>query len=190
MKTLPRFSVLSANFPAKSTMDTKALLDAIGGKVRKNLDDSVNTCALRISWCLNKSGQRIERTPGIRVYEGAVEKPNPARARQVPPDLYLVSADEMRDYMTAHYGAGSLIYDATKSPASITLGGRKVVQGLIVFDWMGRTKDFGASGHVDLFYVLDQGAAASPQFVPACVGACYWQDTKKPMKAFLWEAAP
>ena len=44
IKQLPRFSTLQLNYPSKNKYDTKALLDGIGGKVRKSFRDSVNTC--------------------------------------------------------------------------------------------------------------------------------------------------
>jgi hypothetical protein len=137
---LPRFSVLRECYPGKESMDTKALLDSIGGQVRHTFND--------------------------------------------------VSATKMKVYLDAVYGGAQLIYDARKEPHRIHLGGRKAVQGIVMFDWLGRIKDFGATGHVDLFMVLDSGAGAKPQFVPACVGHCYWQEDKQPMVAYLWEARP
>lgn len=190
MKELPRFSVLKANYPTKSQMDTKALLDAIGGQVRKSFNDSINTCAIRMSWCLNKSGHRVERVRGVPVFEGVRAPVNPRLARQLSPDLFIASAQKMKHYLENTYGPGKLIYDARKEPQRIKLGGRTAVQGIVMFDWQGAIRDFGATGHVDLFHVLDQGAAARPQFIPACVGSCFWQDEKQPMLAYLWEANP
>ncbi len=190
MKELPRFSVLVANYPAKDSFDTKALLDAIGGQVRRAFNDTVNTCAIRMSWCLNKSGQKIERRNGVPAYEGQRPPANPRIAKVVPPDLFVVSAQKMKVYLDQTYGPGLLIYDARKQPGEINLGGRKAVQGIVVFDWLGSPRDFGATGHVDLFQVIDQGKGAQPQFVPACVGHCYWQAEKQPMLAYLWEAKP
>ncbi|HEY0708405.1 MAG TPA: T6SS effector amidase Tae4 family protein [Polyangia bacterium] len=187
MRKLPRFSVLKANYPDKVAFGTKALLDTIGGDVRRQFNDAINTCALRISWCLNKSDQPIVRVPNLAFASGTKAKPDPKRNKPEPAPLYLFRASEMKTYLEAQYGPGTLIYDASVAPEKVKLGGRKAVQGIIAFDWLGRFDEFGASGHVDLFFVLDQGSAASPQFVPACAGACYWQDSKKPMKAYLWE---
>jgi hypothetical protein len=190
MQQLPRFSVLKANYPDKLSMPTKVLLDTIGGDVRARFSDAVNTCAIRMSWCLNRSGQPIAQVPDLAYATGKKPEVDPTRRKQTPPERFLIRADEVKTYLEAQYGPGALIYDARKTPERVTLGGRKVVQGIIVFDWLGTFEEFGASGHVDLFFVLDQGREATPQFVPACVGTCYWQDTKKPMKAYLWEAAP
>jgi hypothetical protein len=187
---LPRFFVLRECYPGKGSMDTKTLLDSIGGQVRHTFNDTVNTCAIRMSWCLIKSGQPIARLPNVSVYEGMKAPSDPRRHRQPSGDLYIVSATKMKVYLDAVYGEGQLIYDARKEPQRIHLGGRKVVQGIVMFDWLGRPKDFGATGHVDLFLVLDNGAGAKPQFVPACVGHCYWQEYKQPMVAYLWEALP
>ena len=96
----------------------------------------------------------------------------------------------MKTYLDKIYGAGRKIYDARKSPERIQLDGRTNVQGIVLFDWLGAIRDFGATGHVDLFFVKDNGSGAAPQFTPACAGQCYWMDDKLPMVAYLWEALP
>jgi hypothetical protein len=59
------------NYPSKSEFTTKKLLDSIGGEVRGSLRDSVNTCGLRMSVCLNRSGAPILRAPGLYELTGA-----------------------------------------------------------------------------------------------------------------------
>ncbi|HEY0705738.1 MAG TPA: hypothetical protein VGG33_03020 [Polyangia bacterium] len=49
MRKLPRFSVLKANYPDKVALPTKALLNRIGGQVRQQFNDAINTCAIRMS---------------------------------------------------------------------------------------------------------------------------------------------
>jgi len=71
MSSLPPFSVLTANYPAKSQIPTKQLLDSIGGPVREHLDDDVNTCALRMSACLNASGAPLIHVGGLYTLKGA-----------------------------------------------------------------------------------------------------------------------
>jgi hypothetical protein len=53
MNVLPSFQELLNNYPHKLDVPAKELLDQIGGQVRSMLNDSVNTCALRISYALN-----------------------------------------------------------------------------------------------------------------------------------------
>jgi Type VI secretion system (T6SS), amidase effector protein 4 len=180
MVPLPRFTVLAANYPTKAAMPTKALLDAIGGEVRKSLSDGVNTCALRLSWCLNRSGAKVQKTPGLYILKGGGAQP----------ELFSVRVGDRIKYLERRHGHGALIYDARTQPNRIALGGRKKVQGVIAFDWQGPVAEFGATGHVDLFHVVDQGAEKRPQFVPACAGQCFWWPTKGPMLAHLWETSP
>ena len=66
MRSLPRYSTLVANYPKSIDKPTKVLLDEIGGEVRAQLSDSVNTCAIRMSVALNKSDRPIQ--PRGRVY--------------------------------------------------------------------------------------------------------------------------
>ena len=56
MRRPPRYSTLLANYPKAFSKPTKILLDEIGGPVRAALSDSVNTCAIRMSVALNRSG--------------------------------------------------------------------------------------------------------------------------------------
>ena len=63
MRMLPRYNVLTPNYPDKHRVPAKSLLDEIGGEVRKTLVDSVNTCAIRMSEALNRSGHLIQTTP-------------------------------------------------------------------------------------------------------------------------------
>lgn len=104
--------------------------------------------------------------------------------------MFIVSAQKLKLYLDATYGPGKLIYDARKQPSEIHLGGRTNTQGIVMFDWLGAPRDFGATGHVDLFYIEDKGAGARPQFMAACVGTCFWQPEKQPMLAYLYEARP
>lgn len=190
IQQIPRFSALRSSYPTKEAYGTKELLDTIGGSVRRMFRDTVNTCGLRMSWCLNNSGQKIQRLKDIPVFEGVRPPPNPRIHKQLSGDLYVASADHMKAYLDKVFGPGKKIYDARKNPERIAIGGRRDVQGIVVFDWLGAIKDFGATGHVDLFFVRDNGGGSVPQFTPACAGSCYWFDDKQPMVAYLWEARP
>jgi hypothetical protein len=178
MLRLPPFSALKVNYPTKAELNTKQLLDRIGGGVRQALRDDANTCALRVSLCFNRSGAPIVRMPGLYELSGAR-----------PPDRYIVRVHDMKTYLERVFGPGRRIYDARSEPSKIHLGGQKHVQGVVVFDWLGPPREFGATGHVDLFRVMER-TGAMPLFVPACEGTCYWLDERGPMVADLWETRP
>jgi hypothetical protein len=187
MSTLPPFSVLRANYPSKSKLPTRLLLDSIGGQVA-TLRDSVNTCALRMSVCLRNSGAPLEHLGGLTWMAGKTASPGDHHAPPAP--RFIIRVHDMRTYLQRVYGPGSLIYDARVDPMKIHLGGRRHVQGILVFEWLGPLRQFGATGHVDLFSVVDQGPDMKPRFVPACEGECFWLTDPGPMIAHLWEARP
>jgi hypothetical protein len=188
MPTLPPFSTLQANYPSKTAMPTKALLDAIGGQVR-HLRNDANTCAIRMSLCLNTSGAPLEHTGGLYTLAGATTSTADHRP-QTSASRFIIRVKDMKTYLDRVYGAGTLVYDARVDPKKIHLGGRKQVQGIVVFEWLGRPRDFSATGHVDLFRVIDRGETMTPQFTPACEGNCYWLEASGPMVAYLWETRP
>lgn len=185
-RPLPQYRALLQAYPDKHKIAAKALLDAIGGEVRRSLSDAVNTCALRMSYCLNVAGQKIRRMPGLYELPGArspLRSPAPARS-----DLYVIRAKEMKQYLDVEYGRGTLIYDAARNPKEI-VNLQRQTQGVIVFDWEGRPRDFGAGGHVDLFRLWPSGDNL-PRLEPACFGECFWWTIGGPMKAYLWETLP
>ena len=191
MATLPAFSTLKKNYPSKSALPARALLDGIGGQVRQSLHDDVNTCALRMSWCLNESGAPLLHTGGLYVLSGARAVMSPRDHRPPPPiSRFIIRVLDMKTYLERVFGKGELIYDARTDPMKVRLGGRRHVQGIIVFEWLGPPREFGATGHVDLFNVIDRGPTMMPQFTPACEGECYWLHDPGPMIAHLWEARP
>jgi hypothetical protein len=184
---LPTYSTLLRNYPNKRNVPTKQLLDSIGGQVRGQLDDSVNTCATRISKTLEDSGQPIRRMPGLYQLSGA-KAPRKLHQPQVPPKLYVIRVMDMKRYLETNYGPGKLIYDATKQPTALTNLPTQT-QGIIVFVWSGPYGDFGAFGHVDLFRLWPNGGKP-PRLEPACAGECHWWTIGGPMTAFLWETGP
>lgn len=191
MRALPSFAVLAANYPTKEAVPPRELLTKIGGEVRSSLTDAANTCAVRVSWALNKSNAPIHATPGLYILEGAKPKPGPPLpfAPATRADRYLVRVGDVKRYLARHYGHGVLIYDARREPNRVNMRGRKR-QGIILFEWLGPINDFGATGHVDLFRVVDQGPDKIPQFLSVCTGQCHWWPNKGPMLAHLWETQP
>jgi hypothetical protein len=108
MKNLPRYLALAANYSDKHTVPAKALLDRIGGQVRKIVNDGMNTCAIRISDALNRSGDPILRMPGLYQLE-ALRPPTIPGVIGKPPDLYIVRVPDMKAYLERRYGSGKLI---------------------------------------------------------------------------------
>jgi hypothetical protein len=147
----------------------------------------MNTCAIRISDMLNRSGRPIRKMAGLRQLKGA--KPQGGLGSHgTQPSLYIVRVLDMKRYLEKEYGNGKLIYDAAKQPRNIVNVPRQT-QGIIVFVWSGIFREFGASGHVDLFH-LWPAEGQPPRLQPECEGQCYWWTQGGSMKAYLWEATP
>lgn len=157
----PDFSALRANFPYKPGVSSsipagavakgnKDLVEAIGGQLHKSLAaiypdlNLMNTCAVRLSYCLNRAGHKIALARGVRMFKGDDGY------------LYTISADEMITYMKLKFGEPKKIWDGNKSAAKRWLGAvTPPVQGLFGYDWQGRFADFGAGGHVDIGKLID-----------------------------------
>jgi hypothetical protein len=187
--TLPTFSTLAANYPDSLRFPTPLLLTGIGGQVRQAIHDGDNTCAIRISRALNLSGAPILATPGVAMLKGAPQVV-PSTANHAMPsttaDLYIYRVLMMKLYLEKWYGPGQLIYSG-RHPDTFAVPFRGVTQGIIVFEWQGRPRTFGATGHVDLFrLVLSPGSP--PKLTPGCVGHCFF--VEGPMLAYLWELRP
>jgi len=102
------------------------------------------------------------------------------------PDLYILRVGDMHKYLDQQYGKGQLIYDAMKDPKNLTNFKARATQGIITFVWGGKPREFGASGHIDLFRVWPNGDQP-PRFQSSCQGECYWWTIGGPMTAFFWE---
>jgi hypothetical protein len=194
MAQIPTFPTLTRNFPYKpkeltpnrsgaipagATVATnKELLELIGGVLHKQMKaiypdlDLMNTCAVRLSFCLNKSGSKITRSTGVRMFKGA------------DGNYYTISADEMISYLRAKYGKPKLIFDGGKSADKEWLGTvTPPVQGIFGYDWQGRIADFGATGHVDIGRLPD----GEVKNITEIGTGAYFKDG--PMKVFFWAAA-
>jgi hypothetical protein len=102
MTTLPPFSVLRANYPSKAEVPTKDLLDGIGGQVAA-LRHVVNTCALRMSVCLTKSGAPLLHVGGLTAPSGVGSLVGRGPARS-PGRRYLIRVHDMKTYLERVYG--------------------------------------------------------------------------------------
>jgi Type VI secretion system (T6SS), amidase effector protein 4 len=184
------FARLVAAFPDHAAFPAPALLNSIGGQVRATVRDGDNTCAVRFSYMFNHAGAPIHRVHGDIFWREAAPHPDPATASHAHPtmikDLFVIRAGDVKKYLTARFGAGTLIWDGY-NPTTFKVPFRGVTQGIIVFEWRGAIKDFGATGHADLFRVL-LSPDTPPRLTPACVGECYWMHG--PMYAYLWQTNP
>jgi hypothetical protein len=189
IRSLPTFTTLATNFPDTVSFPTKKFLDSIGGQVRANLSDAINTCAIRLSYALNESGAHIRPTAGVHLHKGAPQIV-PSTARHASPatasEQYIFRVADMKTYLVSRYGKGTLIYDG-HDPTEFKVPFLHTTQGIVVFEWIGRWADFNASGHVDLLRVV-LGNGHPPTLIPGCVGHCYWMPG--PMLAYLWELRP
>lgn len=144
----------------------------------------MNTCAIRMSDALNQSGDPIRRMPGLFQLAGRTER-NIRTGRIASPNLYILRVGDMHRYLDRQYGEGRLIYDAMTDPKDLVNIHRNT-QGIIAFVWSGRPREFGASGHVDLFRIWPNGEKP-PRFEATCQSECYWWTIGGPMKAYFWE---
>jgi hypothetical protein len=191
MAQVPAFAALTRNFPYKpatltphrtgaipagATIATnKALVQAIGGNLHKQLSaiypdlDTMNTCAVRLSFCLNKCGSKVTHSTGVRMFKGA------------DGNYYTISADEMISYLRAKYGKPVKIFDGDKAADKEWLGAvTPPVQGIFGYDWQGRIADFGATGHVDIGRMPD----ADVKNITEIGTGAYFKDGA--MKVFFW----
>lgn len=194
MATIPSFQQLARNFPYKPKALTpnrtgpipagayigtnKVLVEAIGGDLHKRLAeiypdlDTMNTCAIRLSYSLNRSGSKLTRVANVRMYKGA------------DGNYYTISADKMITYLRSKYGKPALIFDGGKKADKEWLGAvTPPVQGVFGYDWQGRIADFGASGHVDIGKLPTADVTGIAEYG---TGA-YFLDG--PMKVFFWASA-
>lgn len=191
MAKVPAFAALTRNFPYKPKGLTpnrsgpipagaliatiKELVEYIGGVLHTRLAaiypdlDQMNTCAVRLSYCLNHSGSDISRVANVRMFKGADGK------------YYTISADEMISYLRIKYGAPVLIFDGARKAEKEWLGSvQPPVQGIFGYDWQGRIAEFGATGHVDVERMPDANVAN----VTEIGTGAYFVDG--PMKVFFW----
>lgn len=194
MASVPAFTKLAKNFPYKPKALTpdrtgpipagayigtnQQLVEAIGGDLLKSLSNvyadlnQMNTCAVRLSYCLNRCGSDITRVANVRMFKGADGK------------YYTISADEMITYLRTKYGKGVLIFDGDKKADKEWRGAVKPpVQGIFGYDWQGRIADFGATGHVDIGKLPSTDVTAIAEYG---TGA-YFRDG--PMKVYFWGSA-
>jgi hypothetical protein len=184
----PSFAKLRASFPYKSgvggpvpaggtTRTGKDLIEGIGGQLARSLKaiypdlNAMNTCAVRLSYCLNYAGHSVTSLRGVRSYSGADGY------------RYTIAADEMITYLTSAFGTPVKIWDGNKAAGKQWLGTIKApTQGIFGYDWQGRIADFGAGGHVDIGRLVDSGGL---KITDIGTGSYFNQG---PMIVYFWES--
>jgi hypothetical protein len=184
------FARLAAAYPDHAAYPTPALLNSIGGQVRAGLRDNANTCAVRLSSMFNHVGAPIRRLARDIYWQEGAPHVDPATVGHAHPtmikDLFVIRVGDVKTYLTAKYGAGVQIWDGYH-PTTFSVPFSGPTQGIVVFEWRGAPKAFGATGHADLFRLVTT-PGSPPVLKPICVGECYWMNG--PMYLYLWETAP
>src|ERR1700743_2456319 len=148
--TLPMpYSVLEANYPKDGT--AKEVYNNVGGDVAKRYNDNesqgdqspyANTCALRMSVALNKSGNDIDtdvkNSKGQAMYteKGGDDKD------------YALRKSDVKDYMKAEYGKADITTKSTDKDFAAKITEIQGQKGVIVFDVTGWSD---ATGHVTIY---------------------------------------
>jgi len=187
---LPSFSTLVRSYPYKPAghshrtqpvprgaiaLGNRELIERIGGPLKRTLSalyedlDHINSCATRLSFCLNQAGAKLARTSPIRMLKGA------------DGDLYVISADEMIAYLRLTYGRPVLIFDGAKDSEKEWLGTvAPPIKGIFCYDWQGPIAEFGATGHVDIGRMKDADVDA----ISDIGTGAYFNDG--PMRVYFW----
>jgi hypothetical protein len=151
LDTLPMtYSSLKASYP--TTGSPKQMYNIVGGDVAKAYNDGeakdptnnpyANTCALRMSVALNKSGNdldiKINNNKGESMYTltGGDKKE------------YALRKNDIKDYMKAKYGKADLITKSTDKDFDEQISKIQGQKGVIVFDVSGWGN---ATGHITIY---------------------------------------
>lgn len=149
------FQQLSKNYPSKEEFTHDALFDEIGWQDLKTNKAFINTCAIRMSYCLIRAGINIPGRMKINAgpYKGKLIEPGQVKLTKI--------------LSNPKFFGPPIKFNAKDKPANL-----KGKQGIIAFMRIpGYVIDGGLSGHIDLvhhetlFYFWDR-------FI--CAQDCYW----------------
>jgi RHS repeat-associated protein len=148
--TLPMtYAALEANYPTTGT--AKQVYNNVGGEAAKAYNDHesdgdqnpyANTCALRMSLALNKSGNDIDtdvknsKGKTMATLEGSDGKD------------YAIRKSDIKDYMKGEYGKADISAKSTDKDFDQKVSEIKGQKGVIVFDVTGWSD---ATGHVTIY---------------------------------------
>jgi hypothetical protein len=154
----------------KTTME---LANEVGGSVLKTYEDTgnQNSCAMRISIALNNSNVKILKSTIVRTFKGSNGK------------YYILSAEEMIDWMKRNFPKPTFHFKVTSKMKQdgTVLEKLKNREGIFAIKPVN-PKQFGATGHVDLFYETETNRIE-------CDGGCFehaayeiyfWELPKRP----------
>lgn len=148
--TLPMtYSSLQANYPTTGTPEE--MYNSVGGDVAGRFNEHKNdvggnayenTCALRMSVALNKSGNDIDtdvkNSKGQKMYS---EKGSDGKD-------YVLRKSDLKDYMKGEYGKADISTKSTDKDFDSKVSEIKGQKGIIVYDVTGWTD---ATGHVTIY---------------------------------------
>jgi hypothetical protein len=151
LDTLPiTYSSLQTNYPTTGT--PSQMYNSVGGQVAKAFNDAeakdptnnayANTCALRMSVALNKSGNdvdtKVKNSQGKSMYtlKGGDKKD------------YALRKNDVKDYMKGKYGKADISTKSTDKDFDAQIAKIQGQKGVIVFDVTGWGN---ATGHVTIY---------------------------------------
>lgn len=151
LDTLPMtYSSLQSSYPTTGT--PSQMYNSVGGQVAKAYNDAeakdpsnnayANTCALRMSVALNKSGNdldtKVKNSKGQTMYtlEGSDNKD------------YALRKNDVKDYMKGKYGGADISTKSTDKDFDAQIAKIQGQKGVIVFDVTGWGN---ATGHVTIY---------------------------------------
>jgi len=183
------FSKLAGEYPTHKAYPAHKLLTEIGGQVRESVKDNENTCAVRMSYAFNHAGLPMHKNGANIYWRSAAPRVDPATATWVKPtvlnDLYMIRVENVKSYLVKEYGQPTLIWDGYTKDWQTKFHGP--TQGIVIFEWRGPPKAFGATGHADLLR-MTLAPGQPPSLRAGCVQDCYFMGG--PMYVFLFEMLP
>jgi len=169
----PSFSMLRTNYPDPSKLDHDKLFDELGWADLKKNPAYTNTCAIRMSYCLIKSGVAIEGR--LKILKGKYE------GKMIDPSQKSLTKQMKNVFKQPQ------VYKSTQEN-NFTVNRKK---GIISFmDISGYTDGSGnSSGHIDLIWTDKSRLAIFGYEIYSsinleCGTHCYWADSKE---ILFWE---
>ncbi len=171
----PSFSVLWANYPHADRSTRKQLFDAIGWGSIANEPAYQNTCAIRVSVGLQRSGMEVDSSAGMRALAGAIKGKN-----------IEIRHEKLSDYLKTKWGTPETLV-GTPAQMEAAIGDRNGV--ISFFEIPGYEVGGGLGGHIDVIDGKDKlpirlfGYGFDVNRDSVCGSHCYWNAAR----AWFWE---